>query len=134
MEIGEFYAARLDEAKVRAAWTQAVRDKLDDAHREIAPDVRDGAEYVWRETAADPARMLREVVAKRAILALHHPDQKLEIWYWSSRACAECKHPWHRIVPGRAPTEIGPETGCPTLRHLVAEFSGHPDYQEEWKP
>jgi Family of unknown function (DUF6221) len=82
----------------------------------------------------DPVRVLREVAAKRAILELHHPDQKLENWYWSARVCAECKHSWHRIVPGRPPTEIGPEAGCPTLRQLAAVYADHPGYRQEWKP
>jgi hypothetical protein len=80
----------------------------------------------------DPARVLREVEAKREIVKLHGPDRRLENWYWTERKCTECGHLWHRIVPGRPSTEIGPETGCATLRLLALPFAEHPDYQQEW--
>jgi Family of unknown function (DUF6221) len=67
--VAAFYAARLDEDEVAAVRAQALRDKLDDPHREIDHGIRDGAEYAWREVAANPARVLREVEAGRAILA-----------------------------------------------------------------
>jgi hypothetical protein len=59
----------LDVDEASAARAQSLRDKLDDPRREIAQAVRDGAEHTWRETAADPARMLREVKAKRDLIA-----------------------------------------------------------------
>jgi hypothetical protein len=64
-----FLRARLDEDEAAALRAQALRDKLDDAHRQIDRGIRDGAEYAWREAAVNPVRVLREVEAKRAILA-----------------------------------------------------------------
>jgi uncharacterized protein DUF6221 len=61
----------------------------------------------------DPDRVLREVAAKRAILAEH-----LRVG-GSCRMCIE----W--------PTQPWP---CRTVRILAAVHSDHPDYRAEWKP
>lgn len=79
-----------------------------------------------------PARVLAECAAKRAILALHHPDRQLENWYWSMRKCAECGGKWHKWLNNDVPTDIGPEQGCPTLRALAAVYADHLDYQQDW--
>lgn len=70
----------------------------------------------------DPARVLAEVKAKRAILALHAP---IEIECsdvagdaWSGSACYAC--------------EGGEGWPCTTLRHLAAVDADHPDYKQEW--
>jgi hypothetical protein len=70
-ELLAFLAARLDEDAVAATRSQSLRDKLNDPRRRIDPAIRNGAEYIWREAAVDPERMLREVDAKRAILDRH---------------------------------------------------------------
>ena len=63
----------------------------------------------------DPARVLREVTAKRAILTRHSPV----------------------TGPGRG-TRCGGEFDvpwpCEDARSVAAIWSGHPDYQEGWKP
>jgi len=62
--------------------------------------------------AFSPARALREVAAKRAILARHEPG----VTY---------------------PDECGLDSEpfpCADLMNLAAVYSGHPDYQSEWKP
>src|ERR1039458_4280865 len=71
MDPAAFAEARLAEDEARAARAKSLRDKLDDPHRQITPDVRDGAEHAWHETTADPARALREVEAGRRILERH---------------------------------------------------------------
>src|ERR1017187_753040 len=72
---------------------------------------------------SDPLRTLREIEAKRAILALHEP---LPSSYGEPSVCPSCwPQPWvgtHPLAP------------CPTMRHLVAVYSDHPDYRDEWKP
>jgi hypothetical protein len=60
----------------------------------------------------DPARALREVEAKRAILADHI-------------ACEE----WNEEA---RQSRDGEREICVTLRALAAVFSDHPDYREEW--
>jgi hypothetical protein len=75
----------------------------------------------------DPARVLREVAAKRAILARHRP-------WWddyvdgdgierATRECRECRPPG---TPDNWP--------CYTIKVLAAVFSDHPGYRDEWKP
>jgi hypothetical protein len=64
----------------------------------------------------DPARVLREVKAGRAILALHTgqhecPGDEGYAWYGDDEA------PW-----------------CPAVRHHAAVYDDHPDYRQEWKP
>ena len=83
-DLAEFLAARLDETEA------AVKD----------------VRYVWPtsfEVTLNPARVLREVTAMRAILA------------------SECA-PYPRHAP--------PMTA--TMRLLAAIWSDHPDYRPEW--
>lgn len=66
----------------------------------------------------DPARVLAEVEAKRALLVLHArlDDQPF---------CATCD----------APSGIpGPSQGCGTLSLLALPYADHPDYDERWRP
>jgi hypothetical protein len=64
----------------------------------------------------DPARVLREVEAKRAILDLTKdpdgPDGENLNWAYGIHAEA------HQTV----------------LRHLAAVYADHPDYRQEWRP
>ena len=73
-------------------------------------------------------RVLREVEAKRAILAEHEESN------WDidgSRLCLRCINPYD--LAGGKPHQwvFFP---CPTLRHLGAIYSAHPDYRQEWAP
>jgi hypothetical protein len=84
--------------------------------------------------APTPQEVLARIAADRQILALHHPDRHLENWFWLERECAECKHRWHKWLPDKPPTEIGPEQGCPTVRLLALPYADRPGYQEAWRP
>jgi hypothetical protein len=71
----------------------------------------------------DPARAVREVTAKRAIVARHKTDiDPADALYGNSARCEEC---------GTYVVLMGP---CPTLRILAAVWSDHRDYHDEWKP
>ncbi len=64
----------------------------------------------------DPARVLREIEAKRGMMAVHRPyDTDPE------QACLGCAGgiEWER---------------CPVLRHLAWVYAAHSDYQESWRP
>lgn len=66
-----------------------------------------------------PARMLREVAAKRQIIAEHTcpcPDDDCQ-------DCGACSGGHHDD-----PTQ----TPCDTLRLLTTIYSDHPDYRKEW--
>jgi hypothetical protein len=84
---------------------------------------RYAADHIARH---DPARVLREVVAKRALVKRHRPEvagygpleddlyckaesSDEDLWY---------AKPWP----------------CTDILALAAIYSDHPDYREEWKP
>ena len=61
----------------------------------------------------DPARVLREVEAKRRILAA---ELDCETFHGNCHQ-RDPEHPAH----------------CPTLAALAGAYAGHPDYEEAWK-
>ncbi|MEE2040073.1 DUF6221 family protein [Nocardiopsis sp. CT-R113] len=65
----------------------------------------------------DPERGLREVAAKRAILAEH------ENGFPGLDYCTSCRY-GHEVAPWP----------CPTVRALAAPWSDHPDYNPQWSP
>jgi hypothetical protein len=72
-----------------------------------------------------PARVLREVEAKRAILAIHAPSEAM-----GPDSCAVC-------ITDREgyPEEwCSDDYPCQTLRVLVAVYRDHPDYDQGWAP
>lgn len=78
--------------------------------------VADGLNWLVAEHIArhDPARVLREVEAKRRAMGRHHDFQG---------RCAGCGNDL-----------IHPITDCPELRDLAAAYADHPDYRAEWRP
>jgi hypothetical protein len=127
-DLAAFLHARLaeDEQMARAAggrrrggrrWLQADPDRYpglvgDDAGDVVADEGSSGdrAAHIARH---DPARVLREVVAKRRLLEGHGPDECLV-------PCCLC---------GR-----GEDYPCTTMRLLALPYADHANYREEWKP
>jgi hypothetical protein len=68
----------------------------------------------------DPARVLREIEAKRRIIELHVDGED-----------HECEP---RLGEMDWTTWSQPLLPCPTLRLLGLSDADHPDYREEWKP
>jgi hypothetical protein len=67
--------------------------------------------------------VLREVAAKRAILALH---QECPEWRGTCETCLSDRREYAELwCPDDWP--------CATLRALAAVYSDHPDYDSEWK-
>lgn len=102
-----------------------LRARLDEDEA-AAKDVR----YVWPtafDVTLNPARVLREAEAKRAILDEHSPAYPVTFPEPSGQpACGVCHTGGWDWDPERWP--------CPTVRALAAVYSGHPDYRAEWKP
>lgn len=73
------------------------------------------AEHIVRH---DPARVLREVVAKRAILAEYPAGFSLDANYVVVRIGG-------RDMSARPPSAV-------FVRALASAYSDHPDYQKEW--
>jgi hypothetical protein len=71
----------------------------------------------------DPARVLREVAAKRRIMERHSLSG-------ATKFTAYCAG-GHYDSDGFPEVEL---EDCPELRDLAAIYSAHPSYREEWKP
>ncbi len=73
----------------------------------------------------DPARVLREIDAKRQII-----DQCA---YWNERAASEAVDPPKSPQPG---LDLGLllDAMNPVLRLLALPYADRPDYREEWRP
>jgi hypothetical protein len=80
-------------------------------HNESDPVIHHLARY-------DPARVLREVAAKRAIIGLHRPSFSPADGDYTGIDCMEDDDSWP----------------CQTLHHVAAIWSDHPDYRAEWAP
>lgn len=127
VDLVEWLTACLDaeEAEVRltadafgAVWT------TDDAMESVRSDT--GADvvtepYTPRSFIAehDPARVLREIAAKREIVEQHVPVGDGTV----------CLSYCHTRTPGEA--QVWP---CLTLQLLALPYSDRPGYRDEWKP
>jgi hypothetical protein len=111
-DLAKFYAARLDEDEALAlAWARGpweareydvwMPDTIAAALRHLPP----GA----------PARVLREVEAGRANLAMH------EDCGFGSGFCGDGGHSWDD------------DGGCGTLANLASVYSDHPDFNPAWR-
>lgn len=123
MTVGDLVAflnARLDEDEQVAHWI-ADRDEWGGIHVEGPTEV---ASHINRH---DPARVLAEVEAKRAILNEHPPNDVPYAWVKCSR-CVE-------TMSGRYQEDWEPQKyPCQTLRILASVYADHPDYDLSWKP
>jgi Family of unknown function (DUF6221) len=131
-----FLRARLDEDEARSAaaagsgtaeWRRALHPDTDTCAVEDATSVA----VVYNEgspsdaeadhiAANDPARVLRQVKAGRAILNLHRQLNE-SVW------CATCD-------PGGENGDGAAWYPCLTLRLMATAYSNHPDYRPEWAP
>jgi hypothetical protein len=99
-----------------------LRARLDEDEHE-APTVHEMSNCASHETSYDqcdcgwPARVLRDVEAKRAILAEHQPI---------SGRCRRCGPDAWNDFKERL---LWP---CPTFRAAAAVYSDHRDYRPEW--
>jgi hypothetical protein len=86
------------------------------------PQLRATVEHIARH---DPARVLREVEAKRRIVDEHVHEHATEAPGFGCRVCD-----WQGSWSG-----VGDGGWCLTLRLLALPYSDHPGYrEEEWKP
>jgi hypothetical protein len=91
-----------------------------------------GVEHIARH---DPARVLREVEALRAIIDLHEPREYVtylkHVTYWQCGYCAGLCHSRSGLGCEQPVDALWP---CDTVRLLAAIFSDRPGYREEWRP
>ena len=166
-DLAGFVAARLDEdvaeAKLAAreggTWTQVdpVREpgRIESLGDVVVYDESLGDVVVYDEGSPDeyqaahiarhdPARVLREVDAKRKILAEHPVDADLLAWsLGAAEVVAGRASPLSRCMRCTVPLPDACEDEdqyervewpCPTVRALAAVYSDHPDYRQEWAP
>jgi len=97
-----------------------VVDYLDDGVVVVTPENAD-ADGVGQHIAEhDPARVLREIDAKRQLIALH---QEVEDPEEMQDYCATCE------VTGNYPYYP-----CATLRLLALPYADRPGYRDDWRP
>lgn len=103
------YGALLDEATRDGTHAGTVLMEL---HGYDVKEPWQGAAHIARH---DPARVLREVDAKRRIVALHSDP------HGGDPSCSSIDYP-----------ESAED--CETLRLLALPYADHPDYEERWRP
>jgi uncharacterized protein DUF6221 len=120
MELTEFIAARLDEDEAWWKWY-------------IGQAEWEGPQLLAQQTDTDwPQRMLREVAAKRTIMALHYSVvSKCEQARYDSYTGAPIpdEYDGHCEICGWFDPSQG---GCLTVRHVGAIWRDHPDYDPAW--
>lgn len=102
-----------------------VADHLDDGVVVVTPENAD-ADGVGQHVARhDPARVLREVEAKRRMLDEHVPRR---VKYRPNRepGCLTC-------ITAQEWDERAGEANCLTLRLLALPYADHPDYRNDWR-
>ena len=146
-ELAEFLHARLDEDEQTALeWQrhkQALTEQfMNDPRRQHVRPRREPvtntqlAKYAFN-SRFDPARVLREVEAKRQTTQLHSIVHRQIGWledgdeeHAEIPVCRKCV-PKHSYYERRADVPEGP---CLTARLLALPYAYHKDYQEKWRP
>ena len=146
MTLTDFLATRLDEDETTAR--AAIDDDrgeaggFEDAFDRLTGRAGTPTDFVPRfgDAAARmitryavPARVLREVEAKRAIMAEHPLISAQDVWGRDidGLACETCDVEPDMMLGG---VEMVRSDGCPTLRHLAAIYQDHTDYDPAWRP
>jgi hypothetical protein len=99
----------------------------------LKPEHSPAARAVMRHIARhDPARVLREVAARRLMAKLHDRVHTCPVIVpvANPSAFAEGMYVSDEYIDGDDP-EVSP---CTTLRAIAATWSDHPDYRAEWAP
>ncbi|MEV8124801.1 DUF6221 family protein [Streptomyces sp. NPDC085944] len=97
-------------------WGAVVSHRQDEAD----PDA-DSPTHAFEHAARhDPARVLREINAKRQLFAIHRSEPNPD---------------WDRPgVDGRSCTCCITQYPCPTLRLFALPYADRPGYREHWRP
>lgn len=116
-----FYGARLDETEANAkgllAEAQRVQKQLEENSRLLLGHMVPGW-HDWPDVEAMAARVLRDIAAKRAIVAR---------WVKSREDPRDIRLVAHAELEGNLALLWA-------VRQDAAIYSDHPDYRPEWKP
>jgi hypothetical protein len=86
----------------------------------------EGPELAAHIAEHDPARVLREIDAKRQLLAAHAPGRPKGRPSMEAH-CLSC-------TTAQAWDDAANESNCLTLRLLALPYADRPGYREEWRP
>jgi hypothetical protein len=138
--LSEFLLERI--AEDEAAAQEAKRDALVFSSR--PPYAKLGFAAGDLAQRFDPARVLAECEAKRAIVELHRPAPSASFHHGSNTgsvaAWAAVTDPEEDLEADAACETCGEFSEyavpwpCQTLRLLALPYADHPDYDEEWRP
>jgi hypothetical protein len=92
------------------------------------------AEVALKAAGFDPARVLREVGAKRKIIALHAVVVERVNTRFNPRTGERNRSRYELCCDLCGLASDDPTSACETVRLLALPFSDRPGYQEEWKP
>jgi hypothetical protein len=101
-----------------------VVDYLDDGVVAVTPENADDDGVGQHIAAWDPARVLREIEAKRQLL-----DEHQDVNDGSCGTCVDGQ--WGYPTHGGSSPQLFP---CRTLRLLALPYADRPGYREEWRP
>lgn len=101
--------------------------RIGDDREDLVFDIKDGVCVGFDELLAfltrhDPARVLREVAAKRRVMERHYRYDGSALYDY----CAGCPS---GDDSGYPEVELN---DCPELRDLAAPYSNHPDFDPNW--
>ena len=121
MTITEFLTARLDEDEATARASEFPAEWVARPDMTNQPIMAGGyriatsaASVMGHIARHDPARVLADVAAKRAIVALHSASDGRD------PSCSSIDYP-----------ELAED--CETLRAMLQPFADHPDYDKAWR-
>lgn len=89
---------------------------------------RDNYGFLW----ADPARVLAQVAAMRAIVDLHRPEENVD--REGMIQCDHCARLCHSESGLMCEQPQDAPFPCPTVRHLAAIWADHEAYDPAWAP
>lgn len=123
-ELVVWLSAQLDEDE-RIARACSGNGEWEAEHIAIyGPDL--GVEVRAHMAAHDPARVLREIDAKRRLLSEHTP-QTPKVRPGMERHCLSC-------TTAQSWDEAAGQSNCLTLRLLALPYADRPGYRKEWRP
>ncbi|MFE9735507.1 DUF6221 family protein [Streptomyces sp. NPDC005863] len=126
---GTAKAVQWDGSGNRLSWELAASATVDVGEDEFYAGDRTIANHI---VTHDPASVLREIDAKRRVLARHHaaPIPPGNEWAEEYPYCAA-----HAYTQADG-TVVYPVQlqNCPELRDLAAPYADRPGYREEWRP
>ncbi|MEV7654638.1 DUF6221 family protein [Streptomyces anulatus] len=111
---------------------QVVRSRSRGPQRTVAEAASFGGRVVAEHIAHhDPARVLREVEAKRLIVEAHGRGHECISLSGSGDKSVVDGKPWAHWEPEHT---VDAERPCYVLRALVLPYADHPDYLPKWRP